>query len=219
MNILKNAVLALCFCLGASIAVAQGDPPADEQSGLDIFYPGMSVRDAQKQGAVKAERANMKSSVVWEGVPWDAVLLCKNEQVAVVGLTSKHIDEGKITTFLKDMGERLAVPYVATLESAGKKKQTDYAAYVSQGKDDEALVAVFQKEVKAFLQQGDGLMSVVFCRDDMLRRIAEDTKTKGGVDEKSLIKDFSDYPIYSIRLNKNNDTILVTVSMLSNMKN
>ena len=62
-------------------------------------------------------------------------------------------------------------------------------------------------------------MTVVFCRDDMLKKIAEDSKTKGSVDEKALIKEFSAYPVYSLRLNKINDGILVTTSLLSNMHN
>lgn len=219
VNILKTAVVALCLCLGASVAFAQGDPPTDEQSGLDVFYPGMTVLDAQKQGAVKAEASRMNGKVVWNGVSWSAALLCKDAHVAVVGLTSKHIDQKKIVTFLQEMGERLAVPYVVTLESGGVKKQTDYAGYAGQGKDNDALMAIFQKEVQAFLQQrGDGLMSVVFCRDDMLKKIAEDTRTKGGVDEKALIKEFSAYPLYSLRLDKKNDGILVTSSQLSNMQ-
>ena len=219
MKILQRAVIALCFCLCASVALAQGDPPSEEQSGLDVFYPGMPVPDAQKQGAVKLDGANMKGSVVWGGVHWDAVLVCKKNEVAVVGLSSKHIEERKITTFLTDMQERLAVPYLVTVASGDKKKQTDYAQYIDQGKDNDALMAIFQKEVKAFLQQGDGSMTVVFCRDDMLKKIAEDTKTKGNVDEQALIKEFSAYPVYSIRLNKTNDGILVTALQLSNMQN
>jgi len=219
VKILQCAVVALCFCICATVALAQGDPPSEEQSGLDVFYPGMPVPDAQKQGAVKLDGANMKGAVVWGGVHWDAVLVCKNNEVSVVGLTSKHIEERKITTFLTDMQERLVVPYLVTVASGDKKKQTDYAQYVDQGTDDDALMAIFQKEVMAFLQQGDGSMTVVFCRDDMLKKIAEDSKTKGSVDEKALIKEFSAYPVYSLRLNKINDGILVTTSLLSNMHN
>ena len=50
----------------------------------------------------------MKGAVVWGGVHWDAVLVCKNNEVSVVGLTSKHIEERKITTFLTDMADILS---------------------------------------------------------------------------------------------------------------
>lgn len=221
MNILKSTVLALCLCLVATVAFAQGDaptdpgpgdPPTETPSGLDIFYPGMTVQDAQKQGAVKAEATKMTGTVNWNGVTWDAVLLCKNDEVQVVGLKSKHIDEGKIATFLQDMQERLAFPLVVTRESNGKKEQTEFVNYVVQGKDGDALVAIFQKDVKAFLQQGEGTMATVFCHEEILRTLAENAKAKRSEDEKVMREKFAIYPMYSISINKAADGITVISS-------
>jgi len=224
VNIFKCAVLALCLCLGASVACAQndptqGDPPTETPSGLDIFYPGMSVQDAQKQGAVKAEGDKMTGSVMWNGVHWDAVLLCKNNEVAVVGLKSKHIEAKKIATFLQDMEERLAVPLLLTREAGGKKEQAEFVDDVVRGTDVEALPGIFKKDVKTFLQHGEGIMTTIFCHEEMLKTFAENAKTKKVEDEKSLKEKFPDYPMYSLRINKTTDGITVISSRFANALN
>ncbi len=225
MTKLISCVLALCLCLCASFALAQGDPgPGDPgdgpegQSGLYVYFPGMIKADAQKAGAVPGKDGEMTGKVDWGGAQWDAHMVFEGDEITVVGLKAK-LNNDLVFPMLKEMEEVLCEPMMITRTVHGEKTETDPVQLAVQGKDKDARNDVLLTELNTFAGQEKGEIKVIFCPTDMLEEMAGEIKANGDLDEKDVMKNFGDSLIYSLQMNKQDDSITVISSPLAALNN
>jgi len=147
------SLLACSLCLCASFAFAKGDPGDGSQSGLDVYFPGMTMADAKKSGATAAGKNAMKATVTWGGKKWDVRLLLKGKDIAVVGLSAKLTGNDQVLTMLQDMQERLAVPMVVTRMGDGEKNELNFAELAVAGKDTDARDGALKDALSTYASQ------------------------------------------------------------------
>jgi len=216
--------LALCLCLCATFAMDQGDPgPGDPgdgpegQSGVDVFFPGMSRADALKAGAAPAGDKEMNGKIDWDGVKWDAHLVLDGDEVKSAKLKTGMAGNDAVFQVLKAMEERLYEPLVITSVRNGEKKETNAAALASKGKDAAARNDALLEALNGFAGQEEGSLVIVFCPTDMIEEMGRALKEKGGVDGKAVLENYGESIVYSLELDKKTDGMTVDAATLSSL--
>lgn len=215
MKALITSFLAICLCLGSSLALAKGDPGDGKQSGIDVFAPGMTKTDAKKLGAAPAGDDVMKGKVKWGDKQWDAVVTFKGDAASAVALSTKLTGNNLIFTMFQDMEERLYVPLFVTREAKGKKQEKDMAKQAAAGQDKDARNDAMTEEISAYADQEDGSVTVIFAPSDMVDEMAKVIKAQG--DEKAALAKFGDTTSYSLTMERKGDKITVVVSTFANI--
>ena len=214
MRLLISGFLALYLCLGASMALAQGDP-GDQQSGLDFFNMGMSPADAKKMGAKPAGKNEMFAQFKWEDARWNTLLTFKNNEVVTVAMTTKDLTNPLVAAFLRDMGERLYAPFVIVRNDGSKSFEMFLAKDAAEGKDKTALEEVTTEELNTYAGQDAGSILIMFCGQDNFETMTvEYKKTK---DANTAMATASDEIIYTMQINKKDDMLVIVYATLKTL--
>jgi len=211
------SLLACSLCLCASFAFAKGDPGDGSQSGLDVYFPGMTMADAKKSGATAAGKNAMKATVTWGGKKWDVRLLLKGKDIAVVGLSAKLTGNDQVLTMLQDMQERLAVPMVVTRMGDGEKNELNFAELAVAGKDTDARDGALKDALSTYASQEKGSITITFCPEAMFEEMAKAMKATGHIAQKAIMAGFGDSIVYSLHMDKKDDSITVVASTFADI--
>ncbi len=190
----------------------QGDP-GDTQEAIDLFTLSMSKKDAQKAGAKPTKDPNIMShKVSWQDAEWQVTLMFG--------------PQGLETEVLKtDIDHRVLMPVMENIKERGYRvlnvngpdgKDIKFHRLAAEGKDDQALDAIFDKALESFVDAEKGALTVMFCpAAPFFEEVVTALKNKGSED--AALKKQAGTVFYVIRMDKKDDKMLVIVSTLNTL--
>ncbi|MDD4700918.1 MAG: hypothetical protein PHI96_01735 [Desulfovibrio sp.] len=214
MRALIPAIMALCLCLGASLAQAKSDP-GDQQSGLDFFNMGMSQADAKKMGAKAAEKDTMSASFKWEGAQWNALITFKKDEAVLVGMTTKDLRNTLVFAFLNEMEQRTYVPLAIVRNDGTKETEIFLPQEALAGKDASALSDIMTKELNDYASQEKGTIIIMFCGQDNFNTIV--AGKKNGKDDDAAMAAVAEDIIYTMQMDKADDVLGIVYASLNTL--
>ncbi len=207
------SLVTLCLFMSASFAWAQGgDVSKNDMIGLNAFSLGISQADAKKLGATPVKENTLKAKVTWGDQDWNAVLNFKNDSLVVLGLTSKDSGYTVVKRVLQSLDSHQFVPFLMNRKVGDNPKQTRLFELFEEGKGEAVLNDAMYGALNEYAEQGTGSIAFMFCPSDVIAKLAGFAKAEGDNVEQSAMAVLSDTIVYSLKLEKLNDSITVVVS-------